>query len=134
MSVLALSVRSLLSWAWSVVHLLILLVVLGLVLNLYYYGNVLHFGDTIISATGFVALESRQRLVLATAHPLVVGHLFALLGLFSLVVFSLERRVVYRWLSVGLFGLGVVGVLLADARASLVSLLIAPVWGSVTAF
>lgn len=133
-SALALSVRSLLSWAWSVVHLLILLVVLGLVLNLHYYGNVLHFGDTIISATGFVALESRQRLVLATAHPLVVGHLFALLGLFSLVVFSLERRVVYRWLSIGLFGLGVVGVLLADARASLVSLLIAPVWGSVTAF
>lgn len=93
---------------------LLLLIVFGLALNVLYYGTPFYFS---ISLGEGGALEGgRLRLTLGRDHPLVVGHMFALLMVSSGAL--LLRKLTLS--SVVAVMMGIVGTVATDARASMV--------------
>jgi hypothetical protein len=123
LNLLALSVgRSGLSlgdWLDVMRKVLLVILVLGLGLNVLYYGTPFYFGPPY--GDNFALDTFRPRLTLAADHPLVVGHMFALLLLVS----------AYRLTHLpGILGtaVGIGGLLATQARASTVISLVAVMW------
>jgi len=110
---------SLNDWLDVLKKVLLVILTLGLGLNISYYGTPLYFGPPY--GESFALETSRHRLTLAADHPLVVGHMFALLLLVS----------AYRLKSLqGMLGaaVGIGGLLATQARASTVISLAAVIW------
>jgi O-antigen ligase len=98
---------------------LLVILVLGLGLNVLYYGTPFYFGPPY--GDNFALDTFRPRLTLAADHPLVAGHMFALLLLVS----------AYRLTHLpGILGtaVGIGGLLATQARASTVISLVAVMW------
>lgn len=101
---------------------LLLILLLGFGLNVVYYGTPFYYGPPL---GGLLAGESdRPRLTLAADHPLVVGHLFALL----LFVSAALLRGKGWFSSGGLIMLSVWGLFTTQARASTVATGAALMW------
>jgi O-antigen ligase len=98
---------------------LLVILALGLGLNILYYGTPFYFGPPY--GDNFALDTFRPRLTLAADHPLVVGHMFALLLLVS------AYRLKYLQ---GILGatVGIGGLLATQARASTVISLVAVMW------
>lgn len=110
---------SLRDWLDVMRKVLLVILVLGLGLNVFYYGTPFYFGPPY--GDNFALDISRSRLTLAAEHPLVVGHIFALLLLVS------AYRLTYL---PGILGtaVGISGLLATQARASTVISLVAVMW------
>jgi O-antigen ligase len=98
---------------------LLVILVLGLGLNVLYYGTPFYFGPPY--GDNFALDTFRPRLTLAADHPLVIGHVFALLLLVS--AYRLKHLQGILGVAVGIGGL-----LATQARASTVISLVAVMW------
>ncbi len=117
-----------LDWLRVVQWALILLVLLGIGLNVFYYNTPFYYGPPL---GGYFALEStRARFTLAAEHPLVVGHLFALLLLVGVALMARGLRLS----SAILVAISLWGLLATQARASLAMTIAAVLWGFVRSF
>ncbi|RKQ88843.1 O-antigen ligase [Brockia lithotrophica] len=112
-----------LDWLRVVQWALMFLVLLGIGLNVVYYNTPFYYGlppgdDSAMGPT-------RVRFTLAAEHPLVVGHLFALLLLVSLALMVRSLRLS----SAILVAISLWGLLATQARASLAMTIAALLWG-----
>lgn len=124
---LALVGLEMVAWMRLVLFSLLGVITLGFALNLFYYGTPLYLGQPFGPVDLVPIATSHQRLVLAAAHPLVVGHLFALTFLFIFASF-LSSGSHQRVLRLLLLVLAFVGLILANARASIVATLVSAFW------